>query len=58
MERKYSEVDVTWSSVERCYQYHKVIWTTRSNGIPKYTLLDENDRKIIIDIQKLNDAHF
>lgn len=50
MERKYSEVDVTWSSIEKDYQYDKVVWTWMSNGIPKFTLLDENNQRIEINI--------
>lgn len=50
MERKYSEVDVTWSSIEKDYQYDKVVWTLMSNGIPKFTLIDENNQRIEINI--------
>lgn len=50
MERKYSEVDVTWSSIEKDYQYDKVVWTRMSNGIPKFTLLDDNGNRIYIKL--------
>lgn len=49
----YDETDLTWSSIEKYYQYDKVIWFTRQNGIPVYTLLDGNGNKISID---LNDS--
>lgn len=49
MERKYSEVDITWASVEKYYQYSKTMWTTDKNGIPRYTLLGENDKRIEIE---------
>jgi hypothetical protein len=50
MGRKYSEVDVTWSSIEKNYQYSKVVWCMRNNGIPTYTLIGENGEKINIGL--------
>jgi AMMECR1 domain-containing protein len=32
--------------VEKKYPYSRVEWSTRSNGMPLYTLLDENYKKI------------
>lgn len=46
MDRIYSEKDLTWSSVEKYYQYDKVVWSVMENGIPVYTLVDENNKKI------------
>ena len=48
MERIYGEEDITWSSVEGHYDYVKVVWSMRKNGIPVYSLIDENDNKIDI----------
>ena len=48
MDRKYSEVDLTWSSVENHYDYSKVVWHMRPNGIPVYTLFDKDNKKIEI----------
>lgn len=45
---KYSEVDVTWPSIEKHIKYNKVIWTYAKNGIPKYMFMDENGNKIEI----------
>jgi hypothetical protein len=42
----YSEVDLTWSSIEKFYNYSKVVWSVGKEGISRYTLLDENNRKI------------
>ena len=42
-------VDVTWSSIEKYYNYKKVVWSVDKNGIPKYCLRDENGRKIKIE---------
>lgn len=47
----YSEVDLTWSSIEKYYQYGKVVWLTRQNGIPIYTLLDDDGNKISIGLK-------
>ena len=49
MRQIYNEVDVTWSSVEKKYPYTKVEWSTRSNGIPLYTFLDENRMKLEVN---------
>lgn len=43
-----SEADVTWSSIEKDYDYAKVIWRMCKNGIPVYALLNENGEKIEI----------
>ena len=48
MEKVYGEVDVTWSSIENRYKYSKTVWIMRSNGIPVYTLLDEDGNRIKI----------
>ena len=44
----YDETDLTWSSVERYYNYERVIWCIRENGIPVYVLEDKNGKKIKI----------
>ena len=41
MREIYSENDVTWSSIEKDYEYNKVVWGMCDNGIPKYTLIIE-----------------
>ena len=48
MNKIYSEKDLTWSSVEKDYQYDKVIWSVMENGIPVYTLVNEENKKIKI----------
>ena len=48
MESKYSEEDVTWSSIESKYDYSKVVWRMCNNGIPVYSLFDEDGKKIEI----------
>ena len=53
MERIYSEGDITWSSIERHYDYSKVRWNTQKNGIPIYALFDEDDNKIDISVNIL-----
>ncbi len=40
---------ITWSSFEKCILYHSVIWSVDKNGIPKYTFINENGEKIILD---------
>ena len=45
-ERKYSEADLTWSSVEKYQNYKAVNWTIDKNGIPIYSFLDENGKRI------------
>lgn len=47
---KYSEEDVTWSSIEKYIDYSNVVWSFAKNGIPKYVLMDENGNKIKIEI--------
>lgn len=47
---KYSEVDVTWASIEKKYDYYKVTWNTLNNGIPTYSLFDADGNKIKIEI--------
>jgi len=47
---KYSEVDVTWASIEKKYDYDKVTWNTLNNGIPTYSLFDADGNKIKIEI--------
>ena len=46
----YNEKDITWSSIEKYYNYSKVKWSIQKNGIPKYTFFDENDNEIEINI--------
>ncbi len=48
MEKKYGESDLTWSSVEKYQNYKTVIWTINKNGIPIYSFLDSNGKKIDI----------
>ena len=36
MESKYSEVDVTWSSVEMNHRDAKTEWYMEKNGIPRF----------------------
>ena len=48
--RKYSEGDVTWSSIEKDILYKTVIWSTDKNGLPKYTFIDNNVEKSKIEI--------
>lgn len=47
---KYSEEDVTWSSIEKYIDYSKVVWSFTKNGIPKYVFMDENGNKIKVEI--------
>lgn len=47
---KYSEEDVTWSSIEKDIRYKTVIWSTDKNGIPRYAFMDENGNRIKIEI--------
>ena len=48
MERRFSEVDVTWASIEKKIPYAKIMWSIDKNGIPRYTFLDEDNKKIEI----------
>ena len=45
----YSEEDITWSSIEKYYQYDKVIWSVSKEGIPRYKLIDENHSAINVE---------
>jgi len=47
---KYSEEDVTWSSIEKDILYKTVTWSTDKNGIPRYAFMDENGNRIKIEI--------
>lgn len=49
MSKKYSEEDITWSSIEKYYKYDKVVWYMRSNGIPTYALMDEKGKRIKVE---------
>lgn len=51
MHKVYNEVEVTWSSIERFYTYDKVNWDIDKNGIPVYTLYDENNEKIMVNLE-------
>lgn len=53
MERKFSEVDVTWASVEKYVSYKQVVWSVSKEGIPRYTFFDKNDKKIDVDFDIL-----
>ena len=46
MAKAYSELDVTWVSIEKYVDYCSVRWTTDKNGIPRYMFLDEDGKKI------------
>ena len=48
MERKYSEDDVTWSSIEKYIPYAKVEWSINKQGISTYKLIDKNGKEIDI----------
>jgi len=52
METRYSEEDVTWSSIEKYVDYSSVRWSTDKNGIPVYIFADEEGRKIDVDVNK------
>ena len=53
MERKFSEVDVTWASIEKYVSYNIVVWSESKDGIPRYTFLDENHKKMDVDFNML-----
>lgn len=53
MEASYSELNVTWSSIEKYVNYCSVVWSTDKNGIPRYTFLDEDGKKIDVNIEEL-----
>jgi hypothetical protein len=48
-----SEVDITWSSIEKYVPYNKVIWNVSKEGIPRYAFFDKNYRKIDVDFNEL-----
>lgn len=48
MAKVYSEVDITWSSVESHYKYDKVVWSVSKDGIPRYALMSDEYGKINI----------
>ncbi len=39
-----SEVNETWSSVEKDYSYDRVIWEMQKNGIPKFSLYKNGEK--------------
>ena len=49
MERRFSEVDVTWASIEKKIPYAQTVWTVDKNGIPVYTFFDASHSKIDIN---------
>ena len=49
MSKKYSEADITWSSIEKYVPYKEVIWVVEKNGIPLYTMYNYNGEKIDIN---------
>jgi hypothetical protein len=51
MGKIYSEEDVTWSSIERYYDYSKAVWSVGKDGIPRYVLLDENHDRINVGFE-------
>lgn len=52
MEKKISEVDITWASIEKYVPYKQVVWSVSKEGIPIYTFFDEKHNKIDIDFKK------
>ena len=52
MGKKISEVDVTWASIEKYYDYNTVVWGINNNGIPRYALFDKDYNKIDVDAKK------
>ena len=57
MHKVYNEVEVTWSSIEKFYSYVKVNWHIDNNGIPRYTLYDEYNDKISINLEDCLEQH-
>ena len=53
MENMYSELDVTWVSIEKYVDYCSVRWSTDKNGIPRYMFFDEDGKKIDVNIEEL-----
>lgn len=49
MDCKFSEDDVTWSSVEKYIPYANVRWSVQKQGTPKYTFFDKDGKKININ---------
>lgn len=49
MSKKYSEVDITWSSIEKYIPYKNVVWGVEKNGTPVYIMYDDNGEKIDIN---------
>ena len=49
MSKKYSEENITWSSIEKYVPYDKVVWSIRENGIPIYSFMNENGKKITLN---------
>lgn len=49
MSKKYSEGDITWSSIEKYIPYKEVTWRTSKDGIPIYSFTDENGKTIEIE---------
>ena len=52
MSNKYSEVDITWSSIEKYIPYSKVVWSTGKDGIPVYMFMDKKSNKLNINWEK------
>ena len=48
MDKNYSEVDKTWSTIENKYDYAKTKWFFDKMGIPRFVLLDNNGQRINI----------
>lgn len=53
MEKKISEVDIMWASIEKYVPYKQVVWSVSKEGIPRYTFFDKNDKKIDVDFDIL-----
>ena len=53
MEASYSELNVTWPSIEKYVKYSSVRWSTDKNGIPRYMFFDEDGKKIDVKIEEL-----
>jgi hypothetical protein len=53
MANVYGELDVTWASIEKYVDYCSVMWSTDKNGIPMYVFLDEDGKKIDVNIEEL-----
>ena len=44
MESVYSEMGLTWASVEKDVPYTKVVWTVGKDGIPTYYFVNEDNQ--------------